>query len=69
MKLSNLDKRTVENSILIFIGTRKVATERVIDDVVNRNSFANRNQVSGVISGMERRDMIYCSDGYCWIAN
>lgn len=68
MNLSNKEKKVVENEILYRIGSGRIPTKIVIDDVFSGNSIpgCKKCNISGIISGMEKRNMIHCSGGFCW---
>lgn len=68
MHLSSTNKIIVESEILRRIGGGRIPTKIVIDDVFSRISISGceKCNVSGVISGMEKRKMIHCSGGFCW---
>lgn len=68
MKLNRIQKNIVEAEVQNRIGGTRVPTKVVIDDVLRRVSIPGCKacNVSGVISGMDKRGMIVCSGGFCW---
>ena len=71
MNLSKSQKIIVETEVQNRIGSTRVPTKTVIVDVLNRVSIPGCRacNVSGVISGMNKRGIIICRGGFCWWFN
>lgn len=68
MNLSKSQKIIVETEIQNRIRGSRVPTKTVIVDVLHRVSIPGCRacNVSGVISGMNKRGIIICRGGFCW---
>lgn len=68
MHLNSAEKIVVEGEILNQIGGRRIKTKAVVDDVfgVVTISSCEKCNISGIISGMAKRGIINCKNGYCW---
>ncbi len=71
MKLRKKQKNMVENEIINRIGSFRVPTKDVINDVygiISRHiKGSKKNHVSGVISGMDKRGLISGKGGFCQV--
>lgn len=44
----------------------KKRNKDIIDEVKEKYPDVTLNQISGILSGMNRKGEVHCSDGYCY---
>ena len=65
-----MSKLEAEKNQMVVEEIKEILKKRnkgIIDEVKEKYPDVTLNQISGILSGMDRKGEVHCSDGYCYL--